>query len=138
VRTSHTLTTKLTGSLYLDNVQLNNVNTAAVYDTGSGRTVLAGGTTTITSWTQGNVFTGTGGSYSYKQASASPPSKPGVLLDSAGRFFGRAQPQYEAYSAAQFVSARSQGAKGDGMSPPRHHEDEFTEICQVLPTTRPL
>jgi glucan 1,3-beta-glucosidase len=138
VRTSHTLTSKLTGSLYLDNVQLNNVATAAVYDTGSARTVLSGGTTNIASWTQGNIFTGTGGSYSYKQASASPPSKPSVLLDSAGRFFGRAQPQYESYSASQFVSARSQGARGDGMSPLRHPEDGFTEIYQVLRTTRPL
>jgi glucan 1,3-beta-glucosidase len=113
IRTSGTLSTKLTGSLVLDNIKLNNVNTL-VYDSGLAKVVATGGTTTISQWAQGNVYTGNSGSRSYRQAAITGPSKPGSLLDSSGRFFGRAQPQYEGYAASQFVSVRANGAKGDG------------------------
>ena len=44
------------------------------------------------------------------------PSKPSSLLDSAGRIFGKAHPQYEDFAVSQIVSVRDQGAKGDGKT----------------------
>ncbi|EIN07504.1 beta-1,3-glucanase [Punctularia strigosozonata HHB-11173 SS5] len=106
----------LHGSLVLNNVKLNNVPTAvSVTD---GTVVLAGtsGSTTIQSWGQGNVFKGTSQTGTFQQANLPVPSKPASLLDSAGRIFGRSHPQYQTYAASQFVSVRSQGAKGDGTT----------------------
>jgi glucan 1,3-beta-glucosidase len=94
--------------------RLNNVATAAVFDTASNRVVLAGGTTTISSWGQGNVYSGN--TKTYRQSSLTPPSKPSVLLDGSGRVFGRMHPQYENYAVSDFVSVRSNGAKGDGVT----------------------
>ena len=42
--------------------------------------------------------------------------KPSVLLDSSGKIFGKGHPQYADYSVSQFVSVRSKGAKGDGIT----------------------
>ena len=54
VKTS-TAQNTLAGSILLDNIVLNNVNTAAVQD-GNGKTLLAGGSTTIRQWAQGEVL----------------------------------------------------------------------------------
>jgi glucan 1,3-beta-glucosidase len=100
----------------LNNVKLNNVPTAvSVTD---GTVVLAGtsGSTTIQSWGQGNVYTGTSQTGRFQQGNLPVPSKPSSLLDSAGRIFGRGHPQYQNFAASQIVSVRSQGAKGDGTT----------------------
>lgn len=113
-------------SLVLNNIKLNNVPTAVgVTD---GTVVLAGsaGSTTIASWGQGNTFTGTSQTGRFQQANLASPSKPGVLLDSAGRIFGKTHPQFEAYSTSQIISVRSQGAKGDGVT------DDTAAIQAVL------
>lgn len=99
----------------LDNIQLNNVP-VLVYDSGLAKTVATGGTMTISQWAQGNIYTGNSGAHSYQQASTSSPEKPASLLDRSGRFFGRAQPQYENYASNQIVSVRANGAKGDGTA----------------------
>ena len=83
--------TSLAGSLVLNNINLQNVPTAV--GTASGQVVLAGGTTTIQSWGQGNVYSGTSSSFQFKQANIPAPTKPGSLLDSSGRIFGKAHPQ---------------------------------------------
>ncbi|KAJ7445698.1 exo-beta-1,3-glucanase [Mycena galericulata] len=102
------------GSLVLNNIKLTNVPTAV--GVVGGAVVLAGGTTTIASWGQGNVFKGTSPTAQFTQGTIPSPSKPAVLLDSTGKIFGRTHPQYAGYAVSQFVSVRSQGAKGDGVT----------------------
>ncbi|KAJ6547050.1 exo-beta-1,3-glucanase [Mycena capillaripes] len=114
VRTSAASNGKLGGSLVLNNIHLTNVPTAV--GVVGGAVVLAGGTTTIASWGQGNVFTGSSATAKFTQGTIPAPNKPAALLDSSGKIFGRTHPQYGAYSVAQFVSVRDQGAKGDGKT----------------------
>lgn len=106
--------TSLAGSLVLNNINLQNVPTAV--GVVGGAVVLAGGTTTIQSWGQGNVYSGTSSAATFVQAAIPAPTKAAGLLDSAGRVFGRAHPQYESFAVDQFVSVKSQGAKGDGTT----------------------
>ena len=112
VRSSNSSDGSLKGSLVLNNIKLNNVPTAV--GVVGGTVVLAGGSTTIDTWGQGDIYSGTSGSKSFTQGSLTPPNKPSPLLDSAGRIFGRTRPQYADYAVSQFVSARDQGCKGDG------------------------
>ncbi|KAH7884163.1 glycoside hydrolase family 55 protein [Phlebopus sp. FC_14] len=114
VRTSKASNGQLAGSLLLNNIKLTNVPTAV--GVVGGATVLAGGTTTIASWGQGNVYSGTGGSKTFVQGNVASASKPSVLLDSSGRIFGKTHPQYASYATSQVVSVKSLGAKGDGKT----------------------
>lgn len=98
----------------LNNVKLNNVPVAV--GVAGGAVVLNGGTTTIASWGQGNVFRGTNPSGVFTQGNIPSPSKASSLLDGSGRIVGRTHPQYAAYSPSQFVSVRDIGAKGDGVT----------------------
>jgi hypothetical protein len=100
------------GSLVLNNIKLNNVPTAV--GVVGGAVVLAGGTTTIASWGQGNVYSGSSSTGAFTQDTITTPPKPAVLLDSSGKIFGKSHPQYAAYAVGEFVSVRDQGAKGDG------------------------
>ncbi|KAF7984997.1 hypothetical protein HWV62_9976 [Athelia sp. TMB] len=114
---SSVASTSLAGSLVINNAQLSNVTTA-VGVLGSTAAVLAGSSSTMTiaSWGQGNVYTGTGGTGKFTQGTTANPSKAASLLDSAGRIFGRARPQYEAYAVDQIVSVKTEGATGDGKT----------------------
>ncbi|TFY57372.1 hypothetical protein EVJ58_g7056 [Rhodofomes roseus] len=85
-------TTSLAGSLVLNNVQLTNVPIAV--GVLNGPTILPGGTTTIESWVQGNVYQGANGA----------------------RRFMQGRHEYEDYALDQFVSAKNLGAKGDGLT----------------------
>lgn len=114
LRTSQASNGQLAGSLVLNNIKLSNVTTAV--GVVGGAVVLTGGTTTIDTWAQGNVYTGTNPTGRFVQSSVTAPNKPSVLLDSAGRIFGKSHPQYENYAVDQFVSIRSLGAKGDGST----------------------
>ncbi|KAJ7929214.1 exo-beta-1,3-glucanase [Mycena leptocephala] len=100
------------GSLVLNNIKLTNVPTAV--GVVGGAVVLAGGTTTIASWGQGNVYSGSSSTGTFTQDTITTPPKPAVLLDSSGKIFGKSHPQYAAYAVGEFVSVRDQGAKGDG------------------------
>ncbi|KAJ7777561.1 exo-beta-1,3-glucanase [Mycena maculata] len=102
------------GSLVLNNIKLTNVPTAV--GVVGGAVVLAGGTTTIASWGHGNVYTGSSATGKFTQGTIEAPTKPASLLDSTGKIFGRTHPQYAAYAVSQFVSVRTQGAKGDGVT----------------------
>ncbi|KAJ3554045.1 hypothetical protein NM688_g3306 [Phlebia brevispora] len=104
----------LQGSLVLNNVQLTNVPVAV--GVANGATVLAGGTISIDTWVQGNVWAGTGTSGTFTQDYVASISKPASVLDSAGRIFGKSHPQYVDYAPSDFVSVRSQGAAGDGQT----------------------
>lgn len=115
VRTSVASGGTLDGSLVINNAKLTNVPVAVGVES-TGQTVLAGGTTTIASWGQGNVFHGTSATGTFTQGSVVAASKPASLLDSSGKIFGRTHPQYAAFSTSQFVSVKSNGAKGDGVT----------------------
>ncbi|KAI0093312.1 glucan 1,3-beta-glucosidase [Irpex rosettiformis] len=112
IRLSKTIAGQLDGSLVLNNVKLTNVpNVVAV---NGGATILNGGTTTIDSWAQGNVYHGTNGNPNYIQANIPSIPKDSSLLDSSGRVFGRSHPQYADYAVSDFASVKDHGAKGDG------------------------
>lgn len=128
----------------LSNVRLNNVPTAVVSASG---VLLAGGTTTITSWVLGNVYRGKNAAGTFTRGSTTAPSKAASLLDSAGRIVGRTHPQYANYAVSQFVSVKDLGAKGDGRTddtaalqrvfdqvgaPPRSHWMRLITICTVV------
>ena len=118
----------LHGSLVLNNIRLNNVPTAV--GVANGQVLLAGGTTTINSWAQGNVYTGTNPTGRFVQSNIGAINKASNLLDSAGRIFGKGHPQYANYAPDQFISVKSQGAKGDGQT------DDTAAIQAVLNNVR--
>lgn len=86
---------------------------------------LSGGTKTIDTWAQGNVYSVTDSSGHFVQSSISSIQKPQMLLDATGRIFGREMPQYEDFSPDQFVSVKQLGARGDGTS-------DDTEILNTI------
>jgi glucan 1,3-beta-glucosidase len=111
---SNTTHGALAGSLVLNNIQLSNVPIAVGIL--NGTTVLAGGDTTIHSWGQGNVYSGTSSKAKFTQGTIPSVAKPQSLIDGAGNIFQKSHPQYEDYSVHQFVSVKDQGAKGDGKT----------------------
>ncbi|KAH9484138.1 putative glucan endo-1,3-beta-glucosidase [Psilocybe cubensis] len=112
VRTSTASNGKLDGSIVINNAMLTNVSIAVGVQ--GGATLLAGGTTTITSWGQGNVYKGSNGGFI--QGTIVSANKPSPLLDSSGKIFGRTHPQYANFAVSQFVSVKDNGAKGDGKT----------------------
>ncbi|EIW63632.1 exo-beta-1,3-glucanase [Trametes versicolor FP-101664 SS1] len=114
VRSSQASNGALRGSLVLNNIKLNNVPIAV--GVVGGAVVLNGGTTAINSWAQGNVYTGTNANGRFIQSNIAAINKAGSLLDSSGRIFGKTHPQYANYAPGQFISVKSQGAKGDGQT----------------------
>src|SRR6266576_2899678 len=123
VRTSTTNPGASAGSIVLNNAKL--IHTPVVV----GYTIavaLAGGTKTISSWGQGNTYSGSNPSGSYVQGDIIAADKPSVLLDSSGKIFGKGHPQYADYAVSQFVSVRSKGAKGDGVT------DDTAALTNIL------
>jgi len=112
------------GTLIIDNVDFSG-SQSAVQDT-SGTSVLAGGAKVV-SWGQGNAYTTGSGVTARKRAASgasqvaihgalAAPKKPAGLLNAAGAIFERAKPQYEALPSSAFLSVKSAGAKGDGVT----------------------
>ena len=114
VRTSTTSPSTPPGSIVINNAKL--INTPVAVRVTNGEVVLAGGTMTIASWGQGNVYSGMNPLGSYVQGDIIAADKPSMLLDGAGKIFGKGHPQYADYAVSQFVSVRSKGAKGDGVT----------------------
>ena len=111
--TSSTSTPHTSGSLILDNIKLSGVGVAVQGASGT----LIGGVSYINSWGQGQFYLDKSGKGVFQQGDMTvKPNKPSVLLDSTGAYFQRMKPQYESYSASDFVSVKSQGAKGDGKT----------------------
>jgi hypothetical protein len=97
------------GTLVLDNVDF--TGTPSAVSTG-GQVVLPGGSV-VQSWAQGRTYAGSVGTRTQGQIAA--PSKPAALLAN-GNIFERSKPQYENVPATAFVSVKSAGAKGDGLT----------------------
>jgi hypothetical protein len=100
------------GSLVLENIILKNVPTAIQGP--NSAVVLAGtsGQTTIAGWAQGHSYTPTGPN---TIQGAIVPNSRGKLA-SGSIYYERSKPQYEGYPASAFVSVRTAGAKGDGVT----------------------
>lgn len=132
VRTSNP-STSLAGSIVINSAQLTNVPIAVgVLD---GATVLEGstGSMTIDSWGQGNVYSGTNSAGTFTQGNIASATKPSSLLDSTGRIVGRMHPQYADYAVDQFVSVKSNGAKGDGSTDDTAAlQAVFNQVCSLI------
>ena len=112
--TTSTSTPHTSGSLILDNIKLSGVGVAVQGANGP----LLSGVNFIDSWGQGQFYADNSGKGTFQQGEMSQkPTKPSVLLDPAtGEYFQRAKPQYENYEVSDFISVKSQGAKGDGKT----------------------
>lgn len=114
------------GTLILDNVDFTGSSVAVA--TAGGSTILAGGSV-VASWAQGNTYTPQGSSGTFVKARVqgkqTAPSKPSILFD-GGTVFERSRPQYEGLPVSSFVSVKSSGAKGDGVT------DDTKAIQSVL------
>ncbi|KAG8930571.1 hypothetical protein FRC02_004034 [Tulasnella sp. 418] len=114
IKTSGTSPGRLAGSLLLDNIKFKSVTNGVV--DGANAVLLAGGDKTIRQWAQGNKYSGKSTSFEFIQSSVNAPAKPSALLASDGKIYSRSRPTYEKYLASQFVSARTEGAKGNGVT----------------------
>jgi hypothetical protein len=114
VRTSLPSNGVLAGSLVLNHIKLNNVPVAV--GVAGGAVILPGGTLTIDSWAQGNVYSGTSGQKEFTQGNIPAIIKASSLLNGAGNIVSKGHPQYESYAVSQFVSARDEGCTGDGQT----------------------
>ena len=101
-------------SLIIENLSISNV--PIVVGSAAGPTLLAGttGSSTIAGWGRGSSYTATG--HTRIQGNITPATRPGVLKTSTGAFYSRSKPQYETYQNTSFVSVRTAGAKGDGVT----------------------
>lgn len=97
-------------SIVLDNVKLNNVADAVRTD--KGKTLLAGGSTTIGLWAIGRRYNGSTGSY--KAGPVEAPNKAANLLDGSNKLFARSRPQYENLSPVNFLIATQNGCDNTG------------------------
>ncbi|KAJ2974305.1 hypothetical protein NQ176_g6131 [Zarea fungicola] len=100
------------GSLVIDNVNFQNC-AAAVKNPETGVTIL-NGNTKIQSFVQGRAYQGSSGHA--VQGTQNAVNKPSALLDGAGNIFTRSKPQYNNVDVSKFVSIKSRGAKGDGVT----------------------
>ncbi|KAE9364334.1 glycoside hydrolase family 55 protein [Stipitochalara longipes BDJ] len=111
-------------SLIIENLSITNV--PIVVGTAAGPTLLPGttGSTTIAGWGRGSSYTAT--AHTRIQGNITPATRPSVLKASNGGFYTRSKPQYETYQNTSFVSVRSAGAKGDGVT------DDTTAIISAI------
>lgn len=109
-----TTQTGTNGTLIIENVDMTTGVDIAVKDASSGATILPG-SQKVANFVQGNSVTG-GAAVKAVQTAQDAVTKPESLLNSAGAVFTRSKPQYETVPAANFVSVKSAGAKGDGKT----------------------
>lgn len=108
------------GSLYLENIDLENVPAAVL---GPNGTVLAGssGNLKIDAWADGHRYVTNDQTWKIEgpletQGSIPPSKRPQSLVDTQGKYRERSKPQYDTVPLEQFLSVRDLGAKGDGIT----------------------
>ncbi|KAI9642597.1 hypothetical protein NHQ30_009402 [Ciborinia camelliae] len=102
------------GSLILDNISLTNVPVAI--QESQNITVLAGnrnGSMIISGWGEGNEYIPNGPTRFEGPIISFPRSE---SLSPGGNFYARSKPQYENCPLSEFVSVRTAGATGDGVT----------------------
>ena len=106
---------KTGGTLILDNLKTTNVPTIVGCLSGSVNLAGSSGVMTVDSWGQGRAYSGAKGVQT--QSYLSPKrTKPAALLDNAGNIVERSKPMYSDKPSSAFISARTAGAKGDGVT----------------------
>jgi len=103
----------ISNNIILENVKINRVGVAVQGPL--GETVLDGtpGSTTIAAWGRGNSYTPDGPKFF--QAPFTPNSRP-TSLTAGSAYYTRSKPQYVNEPVSNFLSARSEGCKGDGVA----------------------
>jgi glucan 1,3-beta-glucosidase len=101
------------GSLILENVVLNNVPTAVQGPNGVAALAGTTGSTAIAAWGEGHAYTPKGPVIF--EGPIPPNSRPGSLTV-GNKYYERSKPQYATTPVNQFLSTRSAGAKGDGVT----------------------
>ncbi|THG92977.1 hypothetical protein EW026_g8120 [Hermanssonia centrifuga] len=126
VQTSSDQSSSLGGSIVLQNVDLSG-SPVGVVDGSNNHFLVGGGT--VNQFVLGNVYSGDTNTYTYTHVAASGPNLPPALLDPSssnnGVFF-RTRPQYQAYAADQFISAKANGVKCDGTT------DDTTNLQNLI------
>ncbi|KAF2710899.1 glycoside hydrolase family 55 protein [Pleomassaria siparia CBS 279.74] len=110
------------GSLYMENVKLDNVKSAvSLLDAAggiglTGESILAGsaGASVVDAWADGHRYLPKGPTND--RGSIAPSVRPQTLVDADGKFFERSKPQYGDIPVDKFLSVRDTGAKGDGKT----------------------
>ncbi|CEL56403.1 Glucan 1,3-beta-glucosidase OS=Cochliobolus carbonum GN=EXG1 PE=1 SV=1 [Rhizoctonia solani AG-1 IB] len=97
-----------------DNVEFKNV--ASGFVDGNKTVLLSGGDKVVKQWIRGNTYEGSNTALAYRTGEVNGVRKSPKLLDSSGKIFSKRRPEYEDYSADQFISVKQFGAKGDGVA----------------------
>lgn len=102
------------GSLIMENVKFSNV--PIIVQEYTGRAVLTGstGTTTVAAFGEGYYYIPSGPTYFERTIGSN--SRPAPLITSTGAYYARSKPQYEGLPLSRFLSVKSSGAKGDGVT----------------------
>lgn len=96
----------VSGTLLLDNVEVNNV--VYVVQGSNGDAILtSNGQQTISSWGRGSVYKDDSGKGTFSTDYLPPITKSLDLLDSKGNFFQKSRPQYKSLTSSDFISVKS-------------------------------
>ncbi|CAF0855233.1 unnamed protein product [Didymodactylos carnosus] len=112
------------GQILLDNVYFEKTPVAVQSTTNQ---ILLQGNQRIDSWGQGHVYKASSNDYTFSRGPLPPPDKSAVLLDGS-KFLEHSRPEYSEYSINQFVTVKSLGAKGDGVT------DDTATIQKIIDT----
>ncbi|KAH0272476.1 pectin lyase-like protein, partial [Aureobasidium melanogenum] len=116
------------GTFFMDNV--NFVDTPVAVQLSPSNATLLEGNQKVGSWVQGRVYTayessyeennitcyGPAASYSRVQQVIDPAPKATSLLNADGSVFSRSRPQYEGVPVEDFISIKTYGCAGDGVT----------------------